>query len=806
MLQFLTGRRGRKFSPAAAGAVYLAVGVLWVAFSDAVGNALFSSTVQLTNFQSYKGLLFVAFTALFIYVVLQRAGRIDEPGAELPAHRRPAWPLSLGATLVLLMLALEVPLVGVAAWSLHRESDNRTEQARNTVAGMALASSAAIAEVVAGNARMADLIASHGHTRTVDRRHCDPLLRDAARPDGAVLAVLVVDGQGRLVCAARGPVPAGAISILPPGGSPEEGDLLIGAPELLPGTGEWAVSMRRTIRQADGSVTGAVQLVLALKALRPGIASALPRGGVASILSEDGYVIARSLEEEKYVGRQSNTELGRRIARQRNGLEQAVGVDGVERLYAFRAVAGTPWSAVVAVPVADLEGPAVRRALQFTIGAALLILLTTCVAYWLARCISRPIHALKRTAERVGQGHLDQRAPEYGPYEIRNVAAGFNRMMDTAEEVVGKLRESAVRNQSLVEMAPDGIAVHEEGRITATNPRFQVMFGQRRPGTMGDAALVALAEGEGAPALAVRLHRLAQQPGQAEPLALRMRRFDGSVIEVEHTGSSTLQDGRMVVQSHFLDVTARNHALAGLAQANQSLERRIEERTRELARANSALESFSYSVAHDLRSPVDRISGFALALAEAVERGDADRARRYAQRVDHNTRQMSEMIDALLQLARVDRAPLARERCAMGEIVAQEVELLAQRRVEWDIGPLPAVDGDATLLRRVWHNLLGNAAKYSGKREHPRVEVRARREDGWLVFTVADNGVGFEPGEETRLFQPFSRLQEAEAFPGTGVGLVLVKRILERHGGWIRAEARAEGGACFSFALPDARG
>lgn len=788
--------RTAKLSPLVASAMYLAFGTLWITFSDAAGRALFDSRDQLSTFQSLKGLLFVATSSLLVYFLVRDRCALR---AAVP-HAGRTWPLSLGAMLALMMLALEAPLIGVAAWTLHREGDSRMAQARSAAAGWSNVSSSAIGEMMLGYATLADVIAAEDAGAAGLRRACDRGLRQAV-DRRAIVAALVLDAEGRSVCGAAGRNHSGAVSLLPLRAPNAGQDLLFGSPEQLPGSGEWVVSVLRILHADSGETLGGLQLVLALRELRPAIAAALPPGGVATILASDGHVIARSAEEARYIGSQPKTALAKRVVTAGRGVEQATGIDGVERLYAFHPVPRTPWFAVVALPTAELTAIARDSAAAFAAVVALLVGLTTWLAYRLARHIGGPIAELKRTAERVEAGRLDVRAPVRGPCEVQDVARGFNRMMDVAQDVLGKLREGGARSRSLVEMAPDGICVHVAGALTDTNRRFRSMFGLASAG--GDAALVALVQGEAAPAFAARLRRLGQRPGEGEPMLLRMRAPDGSCIDVEHTCSSVLQGETVVLQSHFLDVTARNRAIAQLEDARQMLERKVAARTADLARSNAALESFSYSVAHDLRSPVGRVSGFASALLDAVDRGDEARVRHYAGRVQQNAQHMAEMIEALLQVARVAREGVTLGRVDMRDLVVREVDQLGAGGIRWQVGELPDATCDRILMRQVWQNLLGNAAKYAGSQDNPWVEVSGRREGGRVVFEVADNGIGIEEADVASLFQTFGRLPNAVSFPGAGVGLALVKRIVERHGGTLWARPRPGGGACFGFSLPD---
>jgi signal transduction histidine kinase len=236
---------------------------------------------------------------------------------------------------------------------------------------------------------------------------------------------------------------------------------------------------------------------------------------------------------------------------------------------------------------------------------------------------------------------------------------------------------------------------------------------------------------------------------------------------------------------------------------NAVLYGRLATKTAELSAANKELDSFAYSVSHDLRAPLRAIDGFALMLDEDYARQLDDEGRRLIGVVRSSAQRMSQLIDDLLQFSRLGRKELANERVDMGQ-VAREVAAEIAPGSAIEIAQLPAARGDRPLLRQVWVNLIGNAVKYSGKTHNPRVEVGARTEGPMTVYWVRDNGAGFDMKFAAKLFGVFQRLHRPEEFPGTGVGLAIVQRVVTRHGGRIWAEAEPNKGACFYFTLPAA--
>lgn len=240
--------------------------------------------------------------------------------------------------------------------------------------------------------------------------------------------------------------------------------------------------------------------------------------------------------------------------------------------------------------------------------------------------------------------------------------------------------------------------------------------------------------------------------------------------------------------------------------AKAELERLVAERTAALEMANRELESFSYSVSHDLRSPLRAVSGFARMLEEDYAPRLDDEGRRLIKVIRDNGRRMGQLIDDLLAFSRMSRKPIAVSEVDMTELArATASEATAgDERVRLEISPLPPVSCDAALIKQVWANLISNAIKFSAPRDPPVVEITGYAGAAENVYCVKDNGVGFDMRYYEKLFGVFQRLHGAEEFPGTGVGLAIVQRVVSRHGGRVWAESQEGEGAAFYFALPRA--
>lgn len=247
-----------------------------------------------------------------------------------------------------------------------------------------------------------------------------------------------------------------------------------------------------------------------------------------------------------------------------------------------------------------------------------------------------------------------------------------------------------------------------------------------------------------------------------------------------------------------------------LQKAHDELERRVSERTRELVSANQELEAFSYSVSHDLRGPLDALNGFSYVLLKNyADKLDAS-GKESLQSIRTAAMRMSELIDDLLNLSRITTSAIHREKVDLSAFARTIMEELCHsapdRKVDF-VAPLTAdAYGDARLLRIVMDNLLRNAWKYTSHHDHARIEFGSESQNGKIIYFVRDDGSGFDPRATERLFQPFQRLHSTAEFPGNGIGLATVRRIVQRHGGNVWADGMVEKGATFYFTIGSMRG
>lgn len=387
-----------------------------------------------------------------------------------------------------------------------------------------------------------------------------------------------------------------------------------------------------------------------------------------------------------------------------------------------------------------------------------------------------------------------------------------------AERIAARMsesyRQSEIRFRSAMEYSTAGIALLDRaGRIVEANPALESLF-DARPDSLEGASLAEKF-------LPSDVHwdrerdRVVAESGVYRTTR-RLRRADGDVRQLQLVFSPVPGDmaGDAVWLVQAEDITDRLRAEEQVRAMNRLLEARVVQRTRELTHANRELETFAYSVSHDLRAPLRSVEGFARVLGERHAEALGEDGRGYLARIRNAARRMDALIDALLKMSRISREELRLVELDLSRIAAEIVAELRQadpeREVSVDIAPGLRAAGDAALVHDLLQNLLGNAWKFTRDVATPRIEfcgdgvgqdAQGQRLDGFLI---RDNGAGFEPEYAGKLFRPFQRLHEAEHFAGHGIGLATVKRIVERHGGSISAEGVLAKGATFRFTLPRA--
>jgi PAS domain S-box-containing protein len=366
------------------------------------------------------------------------------------------------------------------------------------------------------------------------------------------------------------------------------------------------------------------------------------------------------------------------------------------------------------------------------------------------------------------------------------------------------LHTSTATLHGLLESAPDGIVIVDgTGTIVLVNTQAQRMFGYDEAELVGRPVEDLLPNQLRARHVEHRhryMENLTTRP-MGTGLILSGRRRDGSEVPVEISLSPLATPAGVLVTAMIRDVTARRHIEEQVRTLNESLASRVAE----LAAVNRELEAFSYSVSHDLRAPLRSIDGFSQALLEEYTGRLDDTAMDYLRRIRAATERMGELIDDLLDLSRVTRREMRHDDVDLSAlantVVADLTRVAPDRSVEVHIAEGLRGRGDPVLLRLVMENLLGNAWKFTARERPGRIEVGARVDGDRLAYYVRDNGIGFDMAYSDKLFGAFQRLHAATEFPGTGIGLATVQRIILRHGGQVWAHSEVGRGATFFFTL-----
>jgi PAS domain S-box-containing protein len=375
------------------------------------------------------------------------------------------------------------------------------------------------------------------------------------------------------------------------------------------------------------------------------------------------------------------------------------------------------------------------------------------------------------------------------------------------------LRKSEERTRSILETALDAVVVIDvEGVVQEWNRAAEQMFGYHREKAIGNRLADLII-----PVYLREQHRtgLARYlvDGHGPMLNQRIEtiavRADGSEFPVELAITVSKSNGSRTFTGYIADITDRKRVEEQIKQLNAELEQRVQKRTEQFELANKELEAFSYSVSHDLRAPLRHINGFVEILQSTAGETLDEESRGYLQTIAESARQMGKLIDDLLAFSRMGRTELRFVPVKLENVVSESLRELRQetqgRDVSWNIGPLPEVEGDPSMLRQVFINLLANAIKYTRTRAQAIIEVSATETADERIISVRDNGVGFDNAYAHKLFGVFQRLHPAHEFEGTGIGLAIVRRVIARHGGRVWAEGAVDLGATFYFSLPKQR-
>jgi len=443
------------------------------------------------------------------------------------------------------------------------------------------------------------------------------------------------------------------------------------------------------------------------------------------------------------------------------------------------------------------------------------------------RSILAPVRGLHAVAVRVSAGETDLRIASARRDELGELAGAFDRMLDRLQattvsrdrleaEIVERAQAQRVQRESeewlqlAIEVsnsfAFEWDPASDQVRRSASSALILGLTGAAVERDTGQGVFQRVVPEDRARVVAT-LQGLG--PGRDHyRTQYRLIRGDGASVVLEEMGIAFFDaSGRLQrLVGATTDITERCRVEAEIQRLNAGLEERVQQRTAQLQSANQELESFAYAVSHDLRAPLRALSGFSQALVEDYGGRLDGEALLFLDQIQGASRRMGELIDGILTLSRSTRGELRRDPVDLSELarrlLAERAKAEPGRALASEVQPGLCVLGDPAMLEAVMANLIDNAWKYSAKTPAALIRVSMQERDGGPWYCVTDNGAGFDMAYNERLFQPFQRLHRQDEFPGIGIGLATVQRIIHRHGGIIEATGTPGGGATFRFTLP----
>jgi PAS domain S-box-containing protein len=740
-----------------------------------------------------------------------------------PEHPRP-W-LNLQFVLILLTLLAVVPLILIEFASSQREQAERIEQARQNIEALAEVVAERHVKTVEGVGQLLLALATSPVVAGSDRAACSQYFKRLLSLQPSLVNLGVIDPQGRLVCNA---VDGSLATFL------GDRDYFLRAQQtdqlVMGGFLVGRVTGRKSIVFAQATQTGgergksvvyaSLDLQWLDQALRGTIRQA---GGHLHVVDAAGLVLASSVTGVERVGTPLTDPVLREAVRAgRTGVVAEAANEQPAVLRVLRPVQVRGDGALlvaVTVPTDRVIAPALHN-LRLRLAGILGIGVMVAVCVWLLgqRLLVQPLHQLVKGLRAVEQGDFGQALLQPGTplrelgelqQTLGSMVMGLEAQRFERDQALGALSERETRYRELFKANPQVMYVYDVRSLQflAVNEAAEIFYGYKHEEFLKLTLLDIRPEAERAKLLEYLAGHFANTSHNM-PRVWTHQKKGGETRQVEVIFHATVFGGHAAELVMVTDVTARLAAEARVRELTEELERRVDERTRALQLANQELQAFSYSVSHDLRNPLGAVAMFGQMLAaHAGDTLDAQ-SQRYLARMDQGLRGMDRLIDDLLALSKLTRDELVMgpvDLSALCHSVLQELrEGDPSRSVTVTLEEGLHCVGDERLLRRLLVNLIGNAWKFTAHTPvaHVRIGQQARtNSQSPPVFFVADNGAGFDMKFAGRLFLPFERLHGDQDFPGTGIGLATVQRIVARHGGRVWAEAAVGLGATFYFVI-----
>ena len=746
---------------------YAVFGATWILASDHVLALLIPDAAMLSRFQTYKGWTFIAITAFLLYLLIRmhtieraslEAGPQSVPTGRV--QRMVAFATFLLITVILTNLVYNVwderrGLIGEA----EREAQNLAQALEEQTIGLVNAVDLTLmsSEPLLGLDRPA---------RRVNDASVVERLRNSLKSLPFVRAIFITDENGRMIYDTDS-FPATKLDFSDREYFQVHRDELvkglhISHPLFSRTRNIWFISMSRRLTHADGSFAGVVVAAVEPRYIEGFYRSIkVGRSGTVSLFLRDGIMLVRSPYIEGAIGKSflGSPLFTTHLPKAAVGTYQAPSLmDGSTRFFSYRTVPGRPLVVVIGLDRDEVLAKWLSRAWAHGLASVAFMLIIAWLGYLMSQELRRRdllTNALRSSEER------------------------YRRALDDMMEgcqIIGFDWRYLYVNDTLI----------QHGRRARSELMGRTMM-EVYPGLESTEVFASL--------------RRAMEERVSQGLHTKFMFEDGSYTWFD-ISVQPVPEGIFILS---IDITSQKFAEEGMRRLNEQLEARVVARTAALDTVNKELEAFGYSVSHDLRAPLRHLDGFARLAIERIGDSD-DKTREYLTKISRSSAKMGDLIDDLLALSRASRLDLNAQPVDLQALVSGVREECmhdaGQRNIEWQIGTLPQVQGDQALLRQVFTNLLSNAIKFTRNCEQAVIEVHAElTADNEVQISVRDNGAGFDMRYADKLYGVFQRLHHESEFEGTGIGLAIVRRIVERHGGKVWAVSAPGDGAVFYLTL-----
>ena len=432
----------------------------------------------------------------------------------------------------------------------------------------------------------------------------------------------------------------------------------------------------------------------------------------------------------------------------------------------------------------------------------------------ISKVVLNPIKKLKNSLEIISKGNLDVKVNVESSDEIGNLASVFNEMSKKLKTTVNDLKESEEKYKLLIEKTPSvSWASNQNGETMYISPNIKKIYGYTQDEIYknGDKLWLKRIHPDDINYVIKSFNDFLNKKSKKYDVQYRIKRKDNKWIWLRDIADyfTELDNNEKIAYGVFTDITEQKKAEEVINKLNKSLEKKVKERTIELNETITDLKSFSYSVSHDLRAPIRHINGYLELFYDEMKDHFYGDSIKYYNKIKNSSKKMGNLIDDLLCFFKLSRNEMNLIKVDLNKII-QEIkdymdDELKNRYIEWEIDKLPIVKGDLSMLRQVITNLISNAVKYTRDIENAVIKIGCYSKISEEIIFIQDNGVGFNKKYTKKVFDVFQRLHSDNEFEGTGIGLAIVKRIIQRHGGKVWANGVENKGATFYFSIPKSK-